>query len=74
MIGSVWLILLINFLGTGPSMGIFVDLCQFGISDDAIYPNSRDSTGLLLALIPVDQMANWLQWIAHIFPLYGGNA
>lgn len=26
-------------------------------------------------LIPVDQMANWLQWIAHIFPLYyGGNA
>lgn len=78
MIGSVWLILLINFLLAlvALSMGIFVS--TFANSEFQMMqfiPILVIPQVFFSGLIPVDQMANWLQWIAHIFPLYyGGNA
>lgn len=78
MIGSFWLILLINFLLAlvALSMGIFVS--TFANSEFQMMqfiPILVIPQVFFSGLIPVDQMANWLQWIAHIFPLYyGGNA
>ncbi|WP_395345431.1 ABC transporter permease [Levilactobacillus parabrevis] len=78
MIGSVWLILLINFLLAlvALSMGIFVS--TFANSEFQMMqfiPILVIPQVFFSGLIPVNQMANWLQWIAHIFPLYyGGNA
>jgi ABC-2 type transport system permease protein len=78
MLGSVWLILLINFLLAlvALSMGIFVS--TFANSEFQMMqfiPILIVPQVFFSGLIPVDQMATWLQWIAHIFPLYyGGNA
>lgn len=78
MLGSVWLILLINFLLAlvALSMGIFVS--TFANSEFQMMqfiPILIVPQVFFSGLIPVDQMAHWLQWIAHIFPLYyGGNA
>ncbi|KRL16348.1 ABC transporter [Levilactobacillus zymae DSM 19395] len=78
MLGSVWLILLINFLlaMVALSMGIFI----------STFANSEFQMVQFIPLLIVPQvffsgiitiatMPDWLQWLAHIFPLYyGGDA
>lgn len=78
MLGSVWVILLINFLlaMVALSMGIFI----------STFANSEFQMVQFIPLLIVPQvffsgiitiatMPDWLQWLAHIFPLYyGGDA
>ncbi|GEO67342.1 ABC superfamily ATP binding cassette transporter, permease protein [Levilactobacillus spicheri DSM 15429] len=78
MLGSVWIILLINFLlaMVALSMGIFI----------STFANSEFQMVQFIPLLIVPQvffsgiitiatMPDWLQWLAHIFPLYyGGDA
>ena len=78
MLGSVAVILLINFLlaMVALSMGIFIS--TFANSEFQMMqfiPLLIVPQIFFSGLIAVDQMPNWLQVLAHIFPLYyGGNA
>lgn len=78
MLGSVWVILLINFLlaMVALSMGIFIS--TFANSEFQMVqfiPLLIVPQIFFSGIITVSTMPDWLQWIAHIFPLYyGGDA
>lgn len=78
MLGSVWVILLINFLlaMVALSMGIFIS--TFANSEFQMVqfiPIVIVPQVFFSGIISVTAMPDWLQWIAHIFPLYyGGEA
>lgn len=78
LLGSVWLVLLINFLlaMVALSMGIFIS--TFANSEFQMIqfiPLLIVPQIFFSGLITVSQMPEWLQWLAHIFPLYyGGHA
>lgn len=78
MLGSVWLILLINFLlaMVALSMGIFIS--TFANSEFQMVqfiPLLIVPQVFFSGIITISTMPDWLQWLAHIFPLYyGGDA
>lgn len=78
ILGSIWYVLLINVLMAfvALTMGLFIS--TFAASEFQMMqfiPIVVIPQVFFSGIIPVDQMANWLQGIGHIMPLYyGANA
>lgn len=78
VLGSIWLVVLINIVVAlvALSMGIFVS--TFASSEFQMIqfiPIVVIPQVFFSGLIPIDNMAVWLQWVAHVMPLYyAGNA
>lgn len=78
LVGSVWLVLLINFLLALVALALGIFVSTFASSEFQMIqfiPIVVIPQIFFAGLIPVSGMATWLQWIAHIMPLYyGANA
>lgn len=78
ILGSIWNVLLINVLmaAVALTMGLFIS--TFAASEFQMMqfiPIVAIPQIFFSGIIPVDQMAGWLQGIGHIMPLYyGANA
>ncbi|MFC6182358.1 ABC transporter permease [Lactiplantibacillus daowaiensis] len=75
LVGSIWLIFLVNFLLALVALTLGIFISTFANSEFQMIqfiPIVVIPQIFFAGLIPVDGMATWLQWIAHIMPLYYG--
>lgn len=78
LVGNIWLVFLINFLLALVALTFGIFISTFANSEFQMIqfiPLVVVPQIFFSGLIPVSGMATWLQWIAHIMPLYyGANA
>lgn len=77
IMGSIWTILLVNLLVAFVALSLGLLLSAFAASEFQMMqfiPLLVVPQIFFAGIIPVSTMVNWLQWLAHIMPLYyAGN-